>query len=165
MTDIQLSKHFKLSEFTKSGTATKYGIDNTPPLNVISNLQYLCKEILEPLREWVNEPIVISSGYRCPQLNSHPEVRGATKSQHLTGEAADIRIPWIQSSNGSNSSSSSKVQDLEKGRRYLDFILDNVRFDHLIWEHDRYGHYWIHVSFKRDDSKNRQLYTPNLLKK
>lgn len=158
MQEIQLSKHFKLSEFTRSDTAKRYGIDNTPPLNVISNLQYLCNEILEPLREWMNEPIVISSGYRCPQLNSHPEVRGATKSQHLTGEAADIRIPMKKAPNGS------LIQDLDKGRKYLEFILDNCHFHQVIWEHDSSGHYWLHVSIKQH-GENKQEYIPNLLKK
>lgn len=93
MYDIQLSKHFKLSEFTRSDTASRYYIDKTPSLEVVSNLQHLCQQVLEPLREWMNEPITISSGYRCPQLNSHPSVKGVANSQHLKGEAADIRIP------------------------------------------------------------------------
>lgn len=155
MNDIQLSKHFKLSEFTKSATATKYGIDNTPPLEVIANLQYLCQELLEPLREWMNEPIIISSGYRCPQLNSHPEIRGASKSQHLTGEAADIRIPMKKVPNGT------LIQDMATARKWIEWILDN-RFDQLILEHDKSGNYWIHVSLKR--TNNRQTYTPNILK-
>lgn len=155
MNDIQLSKHFRLSEFIRSSTATKYGIDNTPPLEAIANLQFLCQELLEPLREWMNEPIVISSGYRCPQLNSHPEVRGASKSQHLTGEAADIRIPMTKAPNGS------LIQDMAKARKWIEWILDK-RFDQLILEHDKSGHYWIHVSLKR--TNNRQTYIPNLLK-
>lgn len=166
MQDIQLSKHFKLSEFTRSSTATKYGIDNTPPLEVISNLQYLCQELLEPLREWMNEPIIISSGYRCPKLNSHPEVRGAAKSQHLTGEAADLHIPIINAPNGS------LIQDMATARKWIEWILEN-RFDQLILEHTipkpssinphLSPHYWIHVSLKR--TNNRQTYTPKLLKR
>lgn len=166
MQDIQLTKHFKLSEFTKSATATKYGIDNTPPLEVIANLQYLCQELLEPLREWMNEPIIISSGYRCPQLNSHPEVRGAKNSQHLIGEAADLHIPIIKAPNGS------LIQDMAKARKWIEWILDN-RFDQLILEHSipkpsslnpqPSPHYWIHVSLTRNN--NRQTYTPNLLKR
>lgn len=164
MQDIQLSKHFKLSEFMRSSTATKYGIDNTPPLEAIANLQFLCQEILEPLREYMNEPIVISSGYRCPKLNSHPEVRGAKNSQHLTGEAADIRIPMAKAPNGT------LIQDLEKGRQYLYFILDHCCFHQVIWEHTSTGsaqapdHYWLHVSIKRI-GENKQEYIPNLLKK
>ncbi len=103
-------------------------------------------EPLEPLRQWYGKPIVISSGYRCPALNR--AVGGANTSQHMKGEAADLHLPSIAI-----------------GRQWVEWLLDNVRFDHLIWEHDSYGRYWIHISYKRDDQKNRQLYTPNLLKK
>lgn len=144
-----------LSEFTRSDTAQKYGIDNTPSLEVVSNLQYLCREILEPLREWINEPITISSGYRCPKLNSHPEVRGTSTSQHLTGEAADIHLPMIPDSH---------IQDLEKGKQYLDFIINHCPYHQVIWEHDAIGTYWIHVSI-RQIGTNKHEYIPNLLKK
>lgn len=147
MNDIQLSKHFKLSEFTKSSTAKKYHIDNTPTVEVISNLQALCQNVLEPLREYFNTPIIISSGYRFPTLNNHPNARGATNSQHMKGEAADLHLPSIAI-----------------GRKWVEYLLEYGHFDHLIWEHDSSGNYWIHVSFKRI-GKNRQLYTPNLLKK
>ena len=89
--DIQLSKHFKLSEFISSATATARKIENTPSLEAVSNLQKLCIHILEPLRENFNYPITISSGYRCSALNK--AVGGAAASQHMTGEAADIHIP------------------------------------------------------------------------
>lgn len=147
MNNIQLSKHFMLSEFVRSNTATRYNIDNTPSLTVVANLQALCQNVLEPLREHFNTPIIISSGYRCPELNNHPDVRGASNSQHLYGEAADLHLPSISI-----------------GRQWVEYLLEFGHFDHLIWEHDSSGHYWIHVSFKRD-GKNRQLYTPNLLKK
>lgn len=154
MIDIQLSEHFKLSEFTNSSTASARHIDNTlsesnpQQAEIIANLRNLCENVLEPLRQWYGKPITISSGFRCPTLNSHPEVRGATNSQHMKGEAVDLHLPSIPI-----------------GRQWVEWLLDNVRFDHLIWEHDRYGHYWIHISYKRVDQKNRQLYTPNLLKK
>lgn len=144
MKDIQLTCHFMLSEFTKSSTAEAKGIDNTPSLEVISNLQYLCREILEPLREWMNEPVTISSGYRCPKLNR--AVGGVSNSQHLTGEAADIHLP-----------------SKEFGRKYAEFILDNCRFDQMLFETDRNGISWLHVSIKQD-GHNRQTYIPNYLK-
>lgn len=147
MTDIQLTEHFKLSEFTRSATASKYHIDNTPNEEQIANLKALCVNVLEPLRQWYGEPIVIGSGYRCPAVNNHPEVRGATKSQHMTGEAADLHLPTIAI-----------------GRQWLEYILDQLAYDQVIWEHDKSGHYWIHISFKRN-GKNRQVYLPNLLKK
>lgn len=155
---MQLTEHFSLEEFTRSVTAQKYDIDNTPNEQVIKNLRNLCEKVLEPLRQWYGKPIVISSGYRCPQLNSHPNVRGAKNSQHMTGEAADLRIPTIKTPSGTS------VQDLATARKWIEYLLDN-RFDQLILEHDKSGHYWIHVSLKLDDSKNRQAYIPNLLKK
>ena len=92
-------------------------------------------------------PIVIGSGYRCPALNSHPTVLGATNSQHMKGEDADLHLPSITI-----------------GCTWIEYLLEFGLFDQLIWEHDKSGHYWIHVSFKRI-GKNRQTYLPNLLKK
>ena len=69
MTNLRLSEHFMLSEFERSATAEKYHIDNRVPSQYIPVLQQLCKEVLEPLRSFVGKPIVISSGYRCNQLN------------------------------------------------------------------------------------------------
>lgn len=109
MIDISLSPHFKLSEFTRSNTASKYNIPNIPNEEQIANLKALCENVLEPLRQWYGKPIVISSGYRCPAVNNHPEVRGATKSQHMTGEAADLHLPSIAI-----------------GRQWLEFILDHL---------------------------------------
>lgn len=149
--DIQLTKHFYLSEFTKSSTASRNRIDNTPSLEVVSNLQHLCQQVLEPLREWMNEPITISSGYRSPLLNK--AIGGVSNSQHLTGEAADIQIPWVSSSNGS------KLQDKSTGRKYAEFILDHCRFDQMLFETDSNGTSWLHVSCKREG--NRQTYKPN----
>ena len=63
---MQLSKHFSLSEFERSATATKLGIDNSVPSQYIPALEQLCKEILEPLREFAGQPIIISS-----QLTAH----------------------------------------------------------------------------------------------
>lgn len=141
MKDIQLTRHFMLSEFTKSSTANSHGIPNVPNLEQVSNLQYLCREILEPLREWMNEPITISSGFRCPKLNK--AVGGVSNSQHLSGEAADIHLP-----------------SKEIGRRYAEFILENCRFDQMLFETNSQGISWLHVSIKQDGN-NRQTYKPN----
>ena len=86
-----LSTHFTLGEFLRSGTAIKYGIDNTPHDSlVIVRLMTLCEQVLEPLRQHCGI-ITITSGYRCPQLNL--AVHGVPASQHTLGEAADIFIP------------------------------------------------------------------------
>lgn len=147
--DIQLSKHFKLSEFTKSTTATAKGIDNTPSLEIVSKLQTLCVNVLEPLREYFNNPITISSGYRCPALNK--AVGGSQTSQHMTGEACDI-------------GSASSPTAISRQKEWFTWIMDNCDFDQLIFEHNKQGIYWIHVSHKQDSSKNRHHVIQNLLK-
>lgn len=144
--DIQLSKHFKLSEFTRSATASAKKIDNTPSLEVVSNLQQLCIHVLEPLREHFNCPITISSGYRCPVLNK--AVGGVATSQHMTGEAADIHLP-----------------DEATGKRWFVWLMDSVPFHQLIWEKSTPSsiHHWIHVAFKQN-GHNAQQVIENLVK-
>lgn len=137
---MQLTPHFQLSEFTKSGTASKYGINNSLNPNnpkdaeIIANLKALCENVLEPLRQHFNVPIIIGSGYRCPQVNNHPDVRGATNSQHMTGQAADIHIPNIAT-----------------GNQWFEWMEDNLQFDQLIKEKSTKTSksFWIHVSFCR----------------
>lgn len=143
--DIQLSKHFKLSEFIRSATATAKKINNTPSLEVVSNLQQLCIHILEPLREHFNCPITISSGYRCPALNK--AVGGVATSQHMAGEAADIHLP------------STAI-----GRKWFTWLMDQD-FDQLILEKSTptSTSYWIHVSY-RQDGRNRHQVIEGLVK-
>lgn len=90
MKKVMLSPHFSLNEFTNSLTASRYGINNTPSVEVISNMRRLCSEVLEPLRVAVCRPFFINSGYRCPKLNV--KVGGVKNSQHLQGLAADISV-------------------------------------------------------------------------
>lgn len=148
MTDIQLSKHFKLSEFTKSSTASVRGIKNVPNEEQVSNLKALCVNVLEPLRQHFDTPVVISSGYRCPALNK--AVGGASISQHMTGEACDIRIP-----------------SLAEGRQWMEWIATYTHFDQCIMEHcknkDGTTSHWIHVSHSRQH--NRYNVISNLWKK
>lgn len=146
MKDVQLSKHFKLSEFIKSSTASAKGIDNTPSLEVVSNLQYLCINVLEPLREYFNCPIVIGSGYRCPALNK--AVGGVSNSQHMTGEAADIHLP-----------------DEVTGKKWFTWMMNNLRFHQLIWEKSTptSTHHWIHVAIRQNGTNSQQV-IQNLIK-
>lgn len=146
MRDQQLTPHFKLSEFTKSSTATARHIDNTPNDEQIANLKALCENVLEPLRNHFNVPIIIGSGFRCPKLNK--AVGGVTNSQHQYGEAADIHIP-----------------DEATGKRWFVWLMDNVPFHQLIWEKStpKSTHHWIHVAFKRN-STNKQQVIQNLVK-
>ena len=90
MQKMLLSPHFALGEFTKSGTAIKHGVDNTPhDIIVVVRLTTLCEKILEPLRKEFGA-IRITSGYRCHLLNL--QVGGVIGSQHELGEAADIFV-------------------------------------------------------------------------
>ena len=135
-----LSTHFALGEFLRSGTAIKYGIDNTPQSSmVIIRLMMLCEQVLEPLRLHCGI-ITITSGYRCPQLNL--AVHGVPGSQHTLGEAADLFIP-------SN----------EVGERMFAYIQANLPFDQLIFERNRKsGTRWLHVSYCEDRKCRHQAF-------
>ena len=132
----QITEHFTVEEFERSSTADRLGIINQVPESLIPNLRALCVEVLEPLRAFAGKPIVISSGYRCPALNQ--AVGGVPQSQHLRGEAADLHLPSIA-----------------EGRAWFRWLMDNTTFDQLIWEHDRRGSHWIHVSCKAATGRNR----------
>ena len=132
----QLTPHFSVEEFARSATADRLGIANRVPAALIPHLKTLCEVVLEPLRAFAGKPIVISSGYRCPALNQ--AVGGASQSQHLRGEAADLHLPSIA-----------------EGRAWFRWLIDNTTFDQLIWERSRQGTHWIHVSCKADPRQNR----------
>lgn len=96
---MKLSSHFTLGEFTKSETADKLGINNELDWSdsawIIENLEKLCVCTLEPIRRYIDEPVFISSGYRCPRLNE--VLKGARNSQHRYGEAADFYFDSFKS--------------------------------------------------------------------
>ena len=89
--NILLTPHFKLREFTESATAMKHGIDNRPTPEVVENLRRLCTHTLEPLREKLGLPIIITSGYRTKELNDII-VHASRRSQHMAGQAADFYV-------------------------------------------------------------------------
>ena len=149
MTNLRLSEHFTLSEFESSATASKLGIDNRVPSRFIPALQQLCKEILEPLREFAQQPVIISSGYRCPQLNI--KVGGVYSSQHTLGEACDIRIPEYDFT-GKQGQRFTNTDILD---RWFTWIMNNCDYDQLIKETTDRRIYWIHVSCRANKSKNR----------
>jgi len=138
-----LSTHFTLGEFLRSGTAIKYGIDNTPHDSlVIVRLMTLCEQVLEPLRQHCGI-ITITSGYRCPQLNL--AVHGVPASQHTLGEAADIFIP-----------------NEETLKKYTSFIEHECHFDQMILEPrgaQPGQHRWLHVSYTMRRSNRHQILT------
>ena len=121
-------KYFTLQELTKSATAQRKGIDNSPGSAAMANLVALVEKVLDPLREAYGKPIIVTSGYRCEKLNK--AVGGATSSQHVKGQAADIR----------------SVSDKPEDNKVLyDLIVKlGLPFDQLINE---YGYDWVHVSY------------------
>lgn len=117
-----------MNELTRSDTAKRYGIDNTPGDGDKAALKALVEKILDPLREAWGCPIIVSSGYRCPRLNKI--VKGSPTSSHLLGQAADIHT--VSDSPADN-------------KRLFDLIVKlKLPFDQLI---DEYGYNWIHVSY------------------
>ena len=140
--------HFTMEELYASATATAKGINNKPSVQQMINLVYLCAYVLEPLRVAMGEPIKIGSGFRCQALNK--AVGGVYNSQHLKGQAADLCIDG----------------DIQKGRKWFNYIKNHLPFDQLIWEHNSKGTYWVHVSFVFPDfGKNRHKVIDDLLKK
>ena len=91
MQNIFLSPHFTLQELCASQTAKEHGIDNTPPEEAVGNLRALCENCLEPLREALGLPVVITSGFRTKALNAKLAHSSST-SQHMRGQAADFYV-------------------------------------------------------------------------
>ena len=138
---MQLSKHFKLEEMTKSMTATRKGIDNTPGAGDIKNLENVCYEILEPVRAKFDKPITVTSGYRSETLC---EAIGSKKtSQHAKGQAVDFEIAGIPN-----------IQ-------VAYWLSNNVDFDQLILEFYTPGEPnsgWIHCSYTTDQPRKQFLH-------
>ena len=116
LNNIQLSPHFSLLELTESATARQRDIANIPPPEAVENLKRLCKGTLEPLRKALGLPVIITSGYRCKELNNIVN-RSSKTSQHMLGQAADFYISddgAMRQSRGSRFNAASprfKVQD------------------------------------------------------
>lgn len=140
-------KYFTIYELTKSSTAERLNINNTPNSAIRANLIALIEKVLDPLREKWGMPIIVTSGYRCDALNR--AVGGATNSQHRNGEAADIRT----------------VSDSrEDNMKLLKCLLrSGIVFDQVICEYpDAQGRPdWIHVSFKRNGMNRKNKITAN----
>ena len=130
-----LSKDFTLEEMTFSQTAARNGIDNSvkPGSTVYLNLKRLCANILQPLRDSLGIGVTVSSGYRCPELNTLK--KGAKKSQHVVGEAADIQVKG------------------KTPKEVFEKILElKLPFDQMILEFNS----WIHVSVAPDGKQPRK---------
>lgn len=121
-------KYFTINELTKSATANRLKIDNTPSAQIQNNLEALVENVLDPLRQAWGQPIIVSSGYRCPALNK--AVGGVANSQHKLGQAADIHT----------------VSDTPADNKKLYLLIQKLGLpvDQCINE---YGYNWIHVSY------------------
>ena len=125
---MKLSDHFTLEEMVRSATASRNNIPNTPSQAEIQWLQYLCVNVLEPLRNHMGRPISVSSGYRCPKLNTL--VGGVAKSQHQYGQAADIRI-----------------LNKQDGDKIFAYLKTNKYVSKALYERSKStGARWIHVA-------------------
>ena len=141
--NISLSPHFCLDEFTKSSTAMKHGIKNTPPQEAVDNLKALCQGCLEPLREALGLPVVITSGYRTKALNSMV-AHSSERSQHMLGQAADFYVAPGQSG-------LTRRELLIKAFRLI--ILDgSIDYDQLILYPS-----FIHVSYVSRERNRRTI--------
>lgn len=123
MDGLKLSRYFWLAELTASKTAQALKLSNQPGESEIAALKALCRNVLDPIRDLVGRAVCVSSGYRCANLNA--AIGGEPTSQHLKGEAADIRCPGIP------------VLDLAKL-----IAASNTPFDQCILEPA-----WVHVSY------------------
>lgn len=135
-----LSRSFHLSEFVKSDTALRLGLDNTPGPREIEALRLLCVHVLQPVRDYFARPVIMSSGYRGPALNR--AVRGSPTSQHCKGEAGDFEIPGLS--------------NYEVAR----WMERNLNYDQLILEFYTRGQPnsgWIHASYRAGRLRNQEL--------
>jgi len=131
---MKLSKNLSLLEVTKSNTAKRLGIDNTPDEWATANLKEIAENVFQPLREAFKCPIYVSSGYRSADLNT--AIGGSVRSQHVEGRALDL---------------DADVFGRCKNGDIFRWILNNVTFDQLIWEFGNEDNPdWVHVSYVHD---------------
>lgn len=129
---MKTHKYFTFLEMIKSSTADKNNIDNNPTNpEIIDNINYTI-ERLDEIREKYGKPIIITSGYRCQELNK--KVGGKSNSFHLKGLAADLKYSvelWT-------------------------FLTQHAKFDKLILETSKSAK-WIHCQFSKENERNQIL--------
>lgn len=133
---MKLTDNFTLNELVYSVTAEANKIDNRPNVTVISNLQKLCENVLQPLRNHLGCPVIVTSGFRCAELNK--KIGGRPNSQHLMGRAADFVVPQRN------------LKDV------FNWMKDNLPYDQLLFEYNSSGDIWIHVSYVKDSLNRHQ---------
>lgn len=131
------TRHFTLLELIKSDVAKKKKIANEPDEEAVNNLLAMMYNILEPAREKIGVPIIVSSGYRSASLNK--AVGGVENSQHMKGEAVDLVC-------------TKRADKLE-----LFKILSTMDVDQLLFETNKSGTQWIHLSYKSDGTNRHYI--------
>jgi hypothetical protein len=137
---MQLSLNFSLGELTKSQTATRKGIDNTPSTEHQENLKSLCTNVLQPIRDHFSRVVTITSGYRSPELCE--AIGSRSTSQHARGEAADFEIFGVSN------------------KELADWIHYNVNYDQLIleyWNESDPNSGWVHCSYTSGPKRRQYL--------
>ena len=137
---IKEMKYFSIKELTKSETATKKGIDNTPNAEQIKNMETLINNLLDPIREQWGAAIYVTSGFRSIALNK--AVGGVANSHHLGGYAADLTVKS------------------QAGNKALFEMIrcSNLRWTQLISEKTTsHGCGWVHISYVPSNLKNQVL--------
>jgi len=131
---MKLSKNLSLEEVTKSITAKRLNIDNTPDEWTTENLRQVAVNVFQPLRDSFKCPIFVSSGYRSAELNT--AIGGSRRSQHVEGRALDL---------------DGDVYGRCTNSQIFEWIRENLEFDQLIWEFgDTDNPDWVHVSYVHD---------------
>ena len=137
---MKLTENFSLNELTKSQTAERKGIDNTPSTEHQENLKRLCETILQPIRDHFGQVVSVSSGYRSAELCT--AIGSKTTSQHAKGEAADFEIFGISNT------------------ELADWINENLYYDQLIleyWKESDPNSGWVHCSFSLNGNRKQYL--------
>jgi zinc D-Ala-D-Ala carboxypeptidase len=139
---MKISTHLNLAEVTRSDSAKRHGIDNTPTAEHLENFKLLAEKVFEPIRLHFKEPIFISSGYRSKALNDF--IGGSASSQHCKGQAIDIDM------DGSKGGVTNKM--------VFDFIVSRLEFDQCIHEFGTDANPdWVHVSYVKTGNRKQKL--------
>ena len=138
---MKLTENFSLNELTKSQTAERKGIDNTPGTEHQENLKSLCEMVLQPIRDHFGQVVSVSSGYRSPELCV--AIGSSTQSQHAKGQASDFEIFGISN------------------KELADYIDQNLDYDQLILEYwkgeDEPNSGWVHCSYTNGNNRKQYL--------
>lgn len=134
----RISTHISWNEATKSSTAIKFGIDNTPGARELKNMKELAEAIFEPIRNHFGIPIKIEAFFRCRALNN--KVSKSQNSQHIFGEAIDLDDDF----------GGLKNSDI------FYFVVKNLEWDQIVWEYgDKENPAWVHISYKKGANRKR----------